>query len=311
EWAASAHARSATGKHFRNLYDGTDWHGTPERGWSLLKDHPDGAGVCASCHAPSLSFTDPAAFDLREVKGVAAQGVHCDFCHKIPHPPAGVDGLTHGRFGLRLQRPREGQLFFGPLDDVDRGEDAYAPVYKESRYCASCHEGVVFGVRVYGTYSEWLDSPARRAGKQCQDCHMTPTGTLTNIAPGRGGVSRDPATLSNHRFFQGSKDEMLRRSVRVAVEERRQGDAVRVQVTLRADAAGHRVPTGFVDRHLLLVVEGRAGEKVLDARTGPRFPPAAGERYAGQAGRLFGKLLEDEQGRAPAPFWRPIQKTTD
>src|SRR5207244_7472645 len=93
-------------------------------------------------------------------------------------------GVTHGRYILGLLRPAEGQLFFGPLDDVDRGEDALAPIYGESRYCASCHEGVVFGVRVYSTYSEWLDSPARREGKQCQTCHMTPTGTLTHLAPG-------------------------------------------------------------------------------------------------------------------------------
>src|SRR5262249_40733694 len=26
EWRQSGHSRSATGKHFRNLYDGTDWH---------------------------------------------------------------------------------------------------------------------------------------------------------------------------------------------------------------------------------------------------------------------------------------------
>ena len=57
---------------------------------------------------------------------------------------------------------------------------------------------------------------------------MTPTGTLTNVAPGKGGVRREPATLSNHLFFQGSKAEMLRRSVRLLVEERRTSDAVRV-----------------------------------------------------------------------------------
>ena len=43
---------------------------------------------------------------------------------------------------------------------------------------ASGHEGVVFGVHVYSTYSEWLDSPARKQGRHCQDCHMKPTGTM-------------------------------------------------------------------------------------------------------------------------------------
>ena len=32
----------------------------------------------------------------------------------------GAIGLAHGRDALSLLRPAEGQLFFGPLDDVDR-----------------------------------------------------------------------------------------------------------------------------------------------------------------------------------------------
>ena len=119
EWAASGHARSATNRRFRNLYDGSDWRGRPNVGWNLLADQPDGASVCASCHVPTI----PSVFDdAREVKGVAVQGVHCDYCHKI----SGIDekanlGKTFGSFAYQLLRPKEGQLFFGPLDDVDRG----------------------------------------------------------------------------------------------------------------------------------------------------------------------------------------------
>src|SRR5262245_20753007 len=162
EWQHSGHARSATGKHFLNLYDGSDWHGRPGAGWGLLAEHPDGAGVCASCHDPTVRDDDPALFDLRQLKGIDRHGIHCDYCHKVAGLGEGEIGLTHGRFLLRLQRPEHGQLFFGPLDDVDRGEDAYSPLYRDSRYCAACHEGVVFGVPVYTTYSEWLQSPARQ-----------------------------------------------------------------------------------------------------------------------------------------------------
>jgi hypothetical protein len=35
EWTASAHSRSATGRRFRNLYDGTDWNGDAGVGWGL------------------------------------------------------------------------------------------------------------------------------------------------------------------------------------------------------------------------------------------------------------------------------------
>ena len=303
EWTASGHSRSASGRHFRNLYEGTSWHGSANAGWGLLTQHPDGAAVCASCHAPAIPDDDIAARDdLRKLAGVAAQGVHCDFCHKVAGLGDGEAGRTHGRFNLRLLRPKE-QLFFGPLDDVDRGEDAYSPLYHESRYCASCHEGIVFGVHVYSTYSEWLDSPARRQRQQCQDCHMRPTGTMTNIAPGHGGIERDPKTLANHRFFAPDREEMLRRCVRVTAEARRTGGGVRAVVRVGAEGAGHRVPTGFIDRHLILTVEAldRNGRPV--AGSGPKLPPAAGPELTGQPGRLFARLLTGRDGTAPAPFW--------
>jgi hypothetical protein len=312
EWRSSGHARAATGGRFRNLYDGTDWRGRKGVGWSLLADHPDGAGVCASCHAPTVPFGDPGFFDLREVKGVAAQGVHCDYCHKVVDAPATGLGVTHGRYGLKLLRPKDGQIFAGPLDDVDRGEDLYAPLYRESRYCASCHEGTVFGVHVYGTYSEWLASPARTAGKQCQTCHMTATGTLTNMAPGRGGIARDPQTLGNHRFFTGSKADMLCACLKVSADVKRTDGGLRTEVTVRADDVGHRVPTGFVDRNLILVVEGLGPHgKPLPARTGPALPAAVGRDLAGLPGRLYARLLHDSEGHSPVPFWRADPKASD
>jgi hypothetical protein len=305
EWRASGHSRSVTGRHFRGLYEGTDWEGRPGVGWGLLTQHPDGAGVCSSCHAPTVPEDDPALLDLRSATGVHARGVHCDYCHKVAGLAGGEVGLAHGRFNLRLLRPARGQLFFGPLDDVDRGEDAYSALYRDSRYCASCHEGVVFGVHVYSTYSEWLRSPARREGKHCQDCHMAPTGTMTNVAPRRGGVERDPKTLANHSFFRGSRADMLRDCLRLALDWRGRGEGTRVDLRVAVEGAGHSVPTGFVDRNLVLVVEGFAqGDRPLGARSGPTLPPAAGKGWAGQSGKLYAKLLADGEGHSPAPFWK-------
>ena len=305
EWSTNAHSRSATGPHFRNLYDGTDWSGKAGVGWSLRDEHPAGLGVCASCHAPAVADDDPGQLDMDELKGTDRQGVHCDYCHKIAGLGEGKIGLAHGKFNLRLLRPTEGQVFFGPLNDATRGDDTYAPFYHDSRYCASCHEGVVFGVHVYSTYSEWQESPAFRQGRQCQDCHMTPTGRMMNIAPGKGGVERDPRTLANHAFFDGDQEEMLRRCLKGSVECRRNAQGVRATVHLGTEGAGHRVPTGFIDRHLTLVVEGEdaAGQPVAP-RTGPRLPTAAGKELSGKAGKLYAKLLHDFDGNSPVPFWR-------
>jgi len=306
EWAASAHARSVTNRHFTNVYDGSDWQGRPGVGWNLLAEYPDGAGVCTACHSPTVAFDDPAYYDLRLVRGTPAKGVHCDYCHKVSAIANGQVGLTHGRFGLKLSRPAQGQLFFGPLDDVDRGEDAFSSMYRESQYCASCHEGTVFGVHVYSTYSEWLESPARQQGKQCQNCHMAPTGRLANIAPGKGGVDRAPDTLASHRLFADNQLEMLRRCLKMEVQASNEKNKLSVDVTLLAEGAGHRVPTGFSDRNLLLVVEAtqKDGSALTPAAGSPRLPAAAGKALHGLAGRLYAKQISDFASHAPVPFWR-------
>ncbi|HZU35428.1 MAG TPA: multiheme c-type cytochrome, partial [Gemmataceae bacterium] len=305
EWSISGHARSATNRHFLNLYNGTDWFGHANVGWSLRADRPETTGVCTPCHAPTMEdLTNPAYDDLAQIRGVPAQGVHCDYCHKIVAADNRKIGLTHGRFGLRLLRPEHGQLFFGPLDDVDRHEDSALAVYRDSRYCASCHEGTVLSVHVYSTYSEWQRSPAAREGKQCQTCHMAPTGKMTNLAPGKGGIERDPQTLANHRFFVGDQASMLRRCLQVKVELKPTPTVVEARVYVRAQDVGHCVPTGFVDHNLVLLVEAtdHAG-RPLPRRAGPALPKAAGGQLVDQAGRLYARLLHDESS-APVPFWR-------
>jgi len=309
EWQVSGHGQSATDYHFRNLYTGTDYQGRPGAGWGLLTQYEAGAAVCASCHAPALADSDPASADLSQLADGALGGsVHCDYCHKIADAGRDRLGLSHGRYNLQLLRPGPGrQLFFGPLDDVDRGEDAYTPLYRDSRYCASCHEGVVFGIHVYSTYSEWLASPARQQGLHCQDCHTKPTGHMTNIAPGHGGLERDPATLGNHRFFAGSKADMLRRCLRLDWDWKHASKEVSVTLRISVEGVGHRVPTGSPDRHLVLVAEGfdALGNAMKPVREWPRPP--------GEMGHTYAKVLRTPDGQVPAPFWRadpePVRDT--
>lgn len=308
EWHGSGHARSTANSRFLALFDGGE-----EKSWNLRRQHPLGAGVCAACHAPT--FTDSTLeYDLGKVSGTAAKGVHCDYCHKIVEAPTDKLGTRFGRDGLKLLRPGENDLLtFGPLDDAVRpGESfAYSPLYKESRYCASCHEGVIFGVHVYGTYSEWRDSPAAAKGQECQSCHMAPSGLMRNIAPGKGGINRDPKTLASHGFPGGQAD-MLRRCLDVAVTFPEEEKGITAKVEVSARNVGHRVPTGFIDRNLLLVVEGFSGdEKPLELVRGSRLPAAAGKRFAGLPGRLYAKMLQGPGGNSPIPFWLPHEDMTD
>lgn len=133
---------------------------------------------------------------------------------------------------------------------------------------------------------------------------MKPTGRMTNMAPGHGGIPRNPYTLANHRFFDGSQAEMLRRAVKASVRFERQPGRVRAWVQLWAEGVGHRLPTGFVDRHLVLVVEGQNSEgQTVSVQAGPKLPALAGDELAGRPGRLYAKVLRDFEGRSPVPFW--------
>jgi hypothetical protein len=134
----------------------------------------------------------------------------------------------------------------------------------------------------------------------------------TNVAPGHGGHEREPRTLANHTFFAGGQEAMLRRCLSLAVVPRRASAGVTVDVTVRADGVGHRVPSGFPDRHLVLVVEGvDAAGTAVSIREGPTLPPVAGPTFAGRPGKLFAKQLRDFDGRSPAPFWRADPDLTD
>jgi hypothetical protein len=308
EWNSSAHAGSATNPKFLSLYAGTDGTAPPQPKWNARHEHPDGAAVCATCHAPTL--TSPTLdYDVREANGVAKSGVHCDYCHKVVDAPTDKIGLRFGRDALELLRPASSDLLsYGPLDDAVRKGESFAtfPVYKESRYCATCHEGTILGVHAYGTYSEWLESPARAQGKQCQNCHMTPTGKMTNVALNKGGIERRPETLASHHTPGASLDMLLQAlDLKVTLHGRR------VETELTARNVGHRVPTGFPDRQLILVVTATdSAGRAVAMTDGPRLPPSTG-RWPGHAGTLYAKQLIGEKNRTPIPFWLHVENVED
>ena len=135
---------------------------------------------------------------------------------------------------------------------------------------------------------------------------MAPTGRLTNIAPGKGGIERDPATLASHEM-PGGTAAMLRRclSLKASVH----GSCIDVAVL--ADRVGHRVPTGFIDRNLILLVDARDGDgKPAQLTVGPSVPDAVPD-FGSLPGKVFGKRLTGENITKPVPFWEPHDEVID
>jgi hypothetical protein len=265
-----------------------------------------------------------------DLEGDAADGVGCDFCHKIGEvyldpetqlPYANKPGIS----SMRLYRPEEGQqLFFGTYDDVTR-RVTYLPLQEESAFCAPCHYGVfggvvghnevVGGVEVYNSYGEWLDSPYSdpETGQTCQDCHMLPVENNYFVFPEQGGLERDYKSVRSHYMPAAKDEETLQNSVTMTTTAEWQGDAVHTQVQITNDKTGHHVPTGTPLRHMILVVGATdADGKPLPLLDGPTLPDWTGD-YAGQPGRYYAKILEDEwTGEVPtAAYWRDINLVED
>ena len=312
EWLLSAHARSGSNRRVLSLIEGTADDGVSQAGPSLRRDHPHGVAVCNSCHAPTLETNDPHWNELAARAPSPLNGVHCDFCHKTQSVDISNIGLTHGRYAMRLLRPNgERQLVFGPHDDANRGDSAATPLYRSSDYCASCHEGTVFGVQAYTTFSEWQASPAASRGQQCQTCHMPAADDVTNMAPGHGGVTRASGSLSDHSL-RGPASRRYADSLAVSLATSRRDGFLHVSVLFDASLVGHCVPTGFIDKHLLLIVDAfdMNGRHVSQA-AGPRIPDFVSKSAAGRAGEFFGRVLTDSQGDRPAAFWAAVVEHTD
>ena len=308
QWQRGAHSNGETQSGFLRMYK------SDHKEWSLWHDYPEGRTVCVACHAPQLGPEDPALEDATLLKESRLQGIECDFCHKVSGIKAREPGLSHGRDMLLLQRPSpgDGQVFFGGLADAVRGDNAYTPVFHQSVFCASCHEGTIFGQKVYTTFSEWKASPSFLKQENCQSCHMKPDGKTRNIAPGKGGMERHPDTLASHDLMPGGKLAMIRKCTTLNVSAVELANHQKeIRVNLLARDVGHKVPTGHVDHHLLILLETSNHEVKVTPIQGPLFPVWVDENLRGRSGLILGRPNLNEAGSQLVPFWRAIQEPVD
>ncbi len=352
EWLQDAHAQSAVNPRFLSMHSGTDVSGrrspstrfrrnnesklvplppnpeAPYYGPGYRLDNPDHTGDCAACHVPAAAVNEPYNTDPLSARGVGAEGVTCDFCHKI------WDVRLDSRTGLpvpekagvqsfEFRRPFSGHQFFaGPLDDIAPGEDTYSKIQKSSQFCAPCHFGVFEDTVVYDSFGEWLRSPYSRkeTGKTCQDCHMPISGAEFFAHPEKGGLKRDPNTIVSHRM-PGARDvDLLQNAVSLTLEAEKVSEGIRVRARVVNDRTGHHVPTDSPLRHLILLVRAYGYDAApLSLQHGPVLPEWCGSGkpsdgyYAGLPGKVFAKVLEEKwTGVSPtAAYWNPTRIVMD
>ncbi len=310
----------------------------PYYGPGYKLDFPDTAGNCAACHIPGAAVDAPYGVDPNDVAGVDDFGVHCDYCHKVadvilnPVTARPYDKMP-GVLSSDVRRPFEDdpdryQLFFGPFDDDNvPEEDTYLPLIQESAFCAPCHYGVFWDTLVYNSYGEWLDSPYSdpETGQTCQDCHMPAPSLvddrpITNVAPGEGGVERDPETIRAHAQLGATHERFLQEGLTLSAHAEAEGGSLVVTVEIFNDNTGHHYPTDSPLRHLILIVDAldESGEPLLLV-TGSRVPDWCGEGsrddgyYAGLPGKAFAKVLEELwTGVSPTgAYWNMTRLVSD
>jgi len=324
EWESNTHSKAAKNPVFLAFFNGD---GPEDSHIGYKKDFPNSNGNCATCHIPAAALEAPFNTDPNEVTGVAAQGVFCDFCHKIKNVKIDNVGGRPGILSIQLQRPDSGyHIFYGQLNDVfSVDESTYNPLYSKSEYCAPCHHGKFWDNLVYPEYQEWLESSYAKKNITCQKCHMPPTGKMAMFAPAeKGAVARNPHTVSSHLQLGVKDEKFMRDSIEmdcgVSIDE----EKLEVTVTIENTGAGHHYPTGSPMRNMVLVLEVRdAKGNELEHEEGERVPVWGGDgdvsegNYAGLPGKGFAKVFKDITPYPgprrvrhfppvyPAPYWRP------
>ena len=327
EWLLDAHASSSKNPRFLSMYNGTDLQGNqsplttyvsqkdygqvPLRptvddsyfGPGFKLDFPQKTGNCASCHLPVAAVNSPYDTDPNKVSGIGLEGVTCDFCHKVWDVDLNTEtkqpnNNMPGVLSLGLRRPSdEHQLFIGPFDDVAPGEDTYSPLQNKSDFCAPCHSGDFWDIKIYNSYGEWLASPySNQNGKQfktCQDCHMPPLGMDHFAKIENGGLIRDPKTVFSHKILGASDVDLLQNTAELNVSVTREGDLITVSTSVFNANGGHHIPTDSPLRQILLSVKAFDKDaKLIPLKTGPILPDWTGD-YKNSPGIYFAKILEE------------------
>lgn len=143
---------------------------------------------------------------------------------------------------------------------------------------------------------------------------------ITNVAPGKGGIERDPATIHAHTFPGAGDETLLQNALTMDATAIYEEPRLSVRVTLTNDRTGHHVPTDSPLRQLILLVQARDGlGRSLTLLEGPLVPEWGGVGdpqdgyYAGQPGTAYARILEEiwTNVSPTGAYWNPTRVLSD
>ena len=216
EWSSSQHAYASISPMF---------HAFEQRFQDLTQGTV--GTFCVRCHQQvGTQLGEKRETPLWERAQISREGVTCITCHRVKGQYGKVNGERRVEPG-KIYEPVYGTGENSVLQKVLKNKDTYSvktspngrgqdihngmmtnPQLKKSEFCVSCHQVAVnLGIKLEIVWDQFRDSPARKAGVTCQDCHMgkvpgKPDGYATGPSAVVGGREINPGRRhTNHAFI--------------------------------------------------------------------------------------------------------------
>lgn len=216
EWSSSQHAYASISPMFHAF----------EQKFQELTQGTVGT-FCVRCHQQvGTQLGENRETPLWASSQISREGVTCITCHRVKEEYGKVNGERRVEPG-KITEPIYGTGEKSVLKDILANKETYSvktskdgrgtdihngmmtnPQLAKSEFCVSCHQVAVnLGIKLEIVWDQYRDSPARKAGVTCQDCHMgkvpgKPEGYSTAPSAVVGGKDINPGRKhANHRFI--------------------------------------------------------------------------------------------------------------
>lgn len=200
EWSVSAHSYAQLSPVFNAM------HATIFKATSGTN-----GDFCIRCHTQVGMQRDEPLFTSNFKRHPASlEGITCVVCHRVDRNYGKVSGRTAvvtGDVYQPVYGPRGNSILkellrtnptLKPKEDAEGQRKIHRDVIKfdpisTSGFCGSCHDvNLLNGFRLEEAFTQFKNSPASKAGKTCQDCHMGKV-PGAKIALGEANYHRGPA----------------------------------------------------------------------------------------------------------------------